>query len=193
MAPDSGRSAGASQKVESTTLEAMSSAAKDTSSSMAPATKQKVVKPPTASQIAALEKQYPAFARTDIYGPMGTGGLSILDTLRLWAGGLVLFPLRLVAVVLIIFVYYIICRVTLLGRSSFRRNGRPAAENAVGLRRTIIVETGKRCARAVLFVIGFYHIKKVKRGGGPDGVRSQPRSHCLWLGSLALSRMFKAF
>lgn len=131
----------------------------------------KVLAPPTPAQIAVLEKQYPAFARTDIYGPMGAGPLSIVDTLRLWLGGLILFPLRLLIVILFVFIYYVICRVTLLGLHSFRRNGGPAAEGNTGLRRTIIVGSGKRLARCVLFVIGFYRIKKVKRTGGDTAVR----------------------
>ncbi|GAQ85809.1 acyltransferase [Klebsormidium nitens] len=156
----------------------------------------KVLAPPTPAQIAVLEKQYPAFARTDIYGPMGAGPLSIVDTLRLWLGGLILFPLRLLVVVIIVFIYYLICRITLLRLHSFKRNSGPAAESATGLRRTIIVESGKRLARAVLFVIGFYHIKKVKRAGGERTIQATGivSNHVSWIDILYhMSDTFPSF
>ncbi|XP_020171344.1 lysophospholipid acyltransferase LPEAT1 isoform X2 [Aegilops tauschii subsp. strangulata] len=101
-----------------------------------------------------LDIRYAPYARRDAYGPMGRGPLSAAQVARLVLAGVVLLPLRLVAGVLLVVAYYLVCRVCTLFVGGVGE-GRPRLQ---GLRREAVLRAGRVLSRAMLFVFGFYWI-----------------------------------
>ncbi|KAM3330324.1 hypothetical protein ACQJBY_026939 [Aegilops geniculata] len=101
-----------------------------------------------------LDIRYAPYARRDAYGPMGRGPLSAAQVARLVLAGVVLLPLRLVAGVLLVVAYYLVCRVCTLFVGGVGE-GRPRLQ---GLRRETVLRAGRVLSRAMLFVFGFYWI-----------------------------------
>lgn len=101
-----------------------------------------------------LDIRYAPYLRRDAYGPMGRGPLSAAQVARLVLAGAVLLPLRLVAGVLLVVAYYLVCRVCTLFAGGVGE-GRPRLQ---GLRREAVLRAGRVLSRAMLFVFGFYWI-----------------------------------
>ncbi|MCO5574882.1 hypothetical protein L7F22_028676 [Adiantum nelumboides] len=144
-----------------------------------------------------LETKYAAYVRHDTYGTMGTGDICIWEKAALVLALLVLVPIKVLLLFLIVFTYYLICKlctmggtpihngfeesngdssITPLNNESVKSDGCAASniatssskheENYVrlsGLRRVIIVRSGRFLSRAILFVLGFFWITVTRR------------------------------
>ncbi|ERN17558.1 lysophospholipid acyltransferase LPEAT1 isoform X1 [Amborella trichopoda] len=120
--------------------------------------------------LAEMEKKYAAYVRHDIYGTMGQGPFPLIEKLLLGFAIVTLVPLRFVLGLLILFVYYLICRLCTLFSVPFREEEQEDYAHLTGIRRTVIVQCGRLLSRAMLFVLGFYWIKETYRI--PDQVGS---------------------
>uniref|UniRef100_A0ACD5TA39 Uncharacterized protein n=1 Tax=Avena sativa TaxID=4498 RepID=A0ACD5TA39_AVESA len=129
--------------------------------------------PPSAASTAApaapesleeLDRRYAPYARRDAYGPMGRGPLGAVETARLAVAAAVLLPLRVVAGVLVLVAYYLVCRVCTLWVEEERDGGEGEGYARLeGRRRDVIVRCGRALSRAMLFVFGFYWIREHDR------------------------------
>ncbi|XP_072983319.1 lysophospholipid acyltransferase LPEAT1-like isoform X1 [Typha latifolia] len=106
-----------------------------------------------------LEKKYAAYVRKDAYGTMGRGKLAISEKVLLGIAIVTLVPIRFVAGVLILLVYYLICRFCTLFSVPNRDDGQEDYAHMVGWRREVVVRCGRFSSRAMLFVFGFYWIR----------------------------------
>ncbi|KAG8052071.1 hypothetical protein GUJ93_ZPchr0001g32034 [Zizania palustris] len=106
-----------------------------------------------------LDATYAPYARRDAYGTMGRGRLSAPQQALLALRCILLVPLRFVAGMLVLLAYYVVCRVCTLSVDGLAE-GRPRLE---GWRRVIVARSGRALARAMLFVFGFYWIRKTDR------------------------------
>ncbi|KAJ3676096.1 hypothetical protein LUZ60_003508 [Juncus effusus] len=114
-----------------------------------------------------LEKKCAPYVRNDVYGTMGRGELGFYEKFLLGIAILTLVPIRLVAGMVVLIVYYLICRVCTI--FSGRRSGDDrTGEDSTGeddvlrmgeWRREVVVRAGRFAARAMLFVFGFYWIR----------------------------------
>lgn len=153
-----------------------------------------------------METKYAAYVRDDAYGTMGTGDICIQEKAVLVLALLVLVPIKVILLFIIVFTYYLICKLCTMGRSPTsngvaERNGdssvTPLNSGAAksdehtgsnmtisspkhdetyahisGLRRVIIVLSGRFLSRAILFVLGFFWITVTRRDKehmGKDG------------------------
>jgi lysophosphatidylcholine acyltransferase/lyso-PAF acetyltransferase len=93
---------------------------------------------------------------------MGRGPLGAAEAARLAVAAAVLLPLRVVAAVLLLVAYYLVCRVCTLGVEEEReRDGGGEGEGYArlqGWRRDTVVRCGRALTRAMLFVFGLYWI-----------------------------------
>ncbi|CAD6272443.1 unnamed protein product [Miscanthus lutarioriparius] len=78
---------------------------------------------PVLESIEELDRRYAPYARRDAYGPMGLGPVSAAEAARLAFAAVVLVPLRVVAGVLVLVVYYLVCRVCTLRVEEEREGG----------------------------------------------------------------------
>ncbi|KAM0915957.1 hypothetical protein ACQ4PT_010477 [Festuca glaucescens] len=101
-----------------------------------------------------LHVRYAPYARRDAYGPMGRGPLPAAQVARLVFAAAVLLPLRLIAGMLLVVAYYLVCRVSTLF-ADVGEEGRPRLH---GWRREACLGAGRALSRAMLFVFGFYWI-----------------------------------
>ncbi|WVZ98146.1 hypothetical protein U9M48_043616 [Paspalum notatum var. saurae] len=116
---------------------------------------------PVQESIEELDRRYAPYARRDAYGPMGLGPVSVVEAFRLAFAGLVLVPLRVAAGVLVLLLYYIVCRVCTLRVEEEREGGEgDGYARLQGWRRAVVVRCGRALARAMLFVFGFYWIRE---------------------------------
>ncbi|KAJ1262500.1 hypothetical protein BS78_09G112800 [Paspalum vaginatum] len=116
---------------------------------------------PVQESIEELDRRYAPYARRDAYGPMGLGPLSAVETFRLAFAGVVLVPLRVAAGMLVLVLYYIVCRVCTLRVEEEREGGEgDGYARLQGWRRAVVVRCGRSLARAMLFVFGFYWIRE---------------------------------
>ena len=121
-----------------------------------------LISPPPASteSLEELDRRYAPYARRDAYGPMGRGPLGAVEVARLTVAAAVLLPLRVVAAVLVLLAYYLVCRVCTLGVEEEREGGQGEGYARLqGWRRDTVVRCGRKLARAMLFVFGFYWIR----------------------------------
>ncbi|XP_019153333.1 PREDICTED: lysophospholipid acyltransferase LPEAT1-like isoform X2 [Ipomoea nil] len=126
--------------------------------------------PPPSPSMEELEKKYAPFVRHDVYGIMGRGELPRKEKLLLAIGLVVLLPLRVVAATAILLVYYLICRVCTAFLAPNREDEQEQEDYAHlgGWRRKVITQSGRFCARAMLFAFGFYWIRKTHVQGNND-------------------------
>ncbi|KAL2611288.1 hypothetical protein R1flu_022980 [Riccia fluitans] len=113
-----------------------------------------------------LEAKCAPYVRHDVYGNFGTNQLSWEEKLLLGLAMMTIVPVRLVLMLLIIVTYYFICKICTISRRPGEEEGQENYSHLTGLRRSIIVYSGKFLARSLLFVLGFYHFKVSSRG--PD-------------------------
>lgn len=114
--------------------------------------------------ILELEKKYAPYVRKDVYGTMGRGEIPLQEKFLLGLAMVTLIPIRLIAGVLVLIVYYLICRLCtlFLGRGFNEGEDSNKEEDLVhmtGWRREAVVQAGRFCTRAMLFVFGFYWIR----------------------------------
>lgn len=114
----------------------------------------------TGESIEELEKKFAAYVRNDVYGPMGRGELPLVEKVLLGIAVVTLVPIRFVLALLILVVYYIICRVCTLFSAPNRDEEEEQEDFAHmgGWRRAVIVWCGRFLSRMLLFVLGFYWI-----------------------------------
>ncbi|CAO2162289.1 unnamed protein product [Urochloa humidicola] len=105
-----------------------------------------------------LDARYAPYARRDAYGVMGRGPLAPTEAARLALAAAVLVPLRFVAGMLVLLLYYLVCRVCTLCTDV--DEGRP---RLAGWRRKAVLRAGCALSRAMLFVFGFYWIRETDR------------------------------
>ncbi|CAK9168233.1 unnamed protein product [Ilex paraguariensis] len=110
-----------------------------------------------------LEKKYAAYVRNDAYGVMGRGELPWTEKVLLGIAFVTLLPVRVVAAMTILVVYYLICRVCTLFLAPNREDEQEDYAHMGGWRRAVIVQSGRFLSRALLFVIGFYWIDETYR------------------------------
>ncbi|XP_066361602.1 lysophospholipid acyltransferase LPEAT1-like isoform X2 [Miscanthus floridulus] len=116
---------------------------------------------PVLESIEELDRRYAPYARRDAYGPMGLGPVSAAEAARLAFAAVVLVPLRVVAGVLVLVVYYLVCRVCTLRVEEEREGGEGDGYARLDeWRRAGVVRCGRALARAMLFVFGFYWIRE---------------------------------
>ncbi|XP_043709452.1 lysophospholipid acyltransferase LPEAT1-like isoform X2 [Telopea speciosissima] len=118
-----------------------------------------------------LEKKFAAFVRRDVYGTMGRGELLLSDKLLLGFALVTLVPIRLVVGMVILILYYFICRFCTLFAVPYRDDGQEDYAHLSGWRRVVIVQSGRFLSRAMLFTLGFYWISESFRN--PDAVENQ--------------------
>lgn len=114
----------------------------------------------TGESIEELEKKFAAYVRNDVYGPMGRGELPLVEKVLLGIAVFTLVPIRFVLALIILVVYYIICRVCTLFSAPNRDEEEEQEDFAHmgGWRRAVIVWWGRFLSRMLLFVLGFYWI-----------------------------------
>lgn len=114
----------------------------------------------TGESIEDLEKKFAAYVRNDVYGPMGRGELPMVEKVLLGIAVVTLVPIRFVLALIILVVYYIICRLCTLFSAPNRDEEEDQEDFAHmgGWRREVIVWCGRFLSRMLLFVIGFYWI-----------------------------------
>lgn len=114
----------------------------------------------TGESIEELEKKFAAYVRNDVYGPMGRGELPLVEKVLLGIAVVTLVPIRFVLALIILVVYYIICRVCTLFSAPNRDEEQEQEDFAHmgGWRRAVIVWCGRFLSRMLLFVLGFYWI-----------------------------------
>ncbi|KAJ4802091.1 Lysophosphatidylcholine acyltransferase 1 [Rhynchospora pubera] len=110
-----------------------------------------------------LDKKYAPYARKDAFGPMGRGPVPFSQRVLVALAALTLLPLRFISGVLILFLYFLICRLCTLTLFSNHQNVNEQQQEdhllrMTGWRRHAVVQAGRLCARAMLFVFGFYWI-----------------------------------
>ncbi|XP_059452965.1 lysophospholipid acyltransferase LPEAT1 isoform X1 [Corylus avellana] len=111
-----------------------------------------------------LEKKFAAYVRHDVYGPMGRGELPLEEKVLLGIALVTLVPIRVMAAMTILVLYYAICRICTLFSSPNREEGdQEDYAHLGGWRRNVIVQCGRALSRAMLFVFGFYWISQTYR------------------------------
>ncbi|XP_062158473.1 lysophospholipid acyltransferase LPEAT1 isoform X2 [Alnus glutinosa] len=111
-----------------------------------------------------LEKKFAAYVRHDVYGQMGRGELPLEEKVLLAIALVTLVPLRVVAAMTILLLYYTICRICTLFSVPNREEGdQEDYAHMGGWRRSVIIQCGRALSRAMLFVFGFYWINQTYR------------------------------
>ncbi|XP_078158342.1 lysophospholipid acyltransferase LPEAT1-like isoform X4 [Carex rostrata] len=107
-----------------------------------------------------LEKKCAAYVRNDVYGPMGRGPIPLQEKILRGLSMVTLVPIRLVSGILVLIVYFLICRLcTLFSGRGGENEGEEDLVHMTGWRRETVVQAGRFCARSMLFVFGFYWIQ----------------------------------
>lgn len=122
-----------------------------------------------------MEAKYAAFVRHDIYGTMGRGPIPLKEKALLLFALIIVLPIRLVTGFIVLLTYYLICRLCTLFSAPNRENDQEDYSHMSGVRRTIIVLSGRFLSRALLFCLGFYWIKETRRIPDPA---TQSQSGC---------------
>lgn len=106
-----------------------------------------------------MEIKYAAYVRKDMYGNWGTAYVSFWEKLQLLVAVMTLCPLRVFLLASLLVLFYLICKLcTLRVTASSNDEGQESFAHMTGLRRIIIVRSGRFLARVMLFVFGFYYI-----------------------------------
>lgn len=121
------------------------------------ATTESVQYPP--ELIKEMESKYAAYVRQDVYGNWGTRSVSLFEKLQLLVALVTICPIRVFLLFAILVLFYVICKLcTLRVTASSSDEGQESFAHMTGIRRTIIVRSGRFLARAMLFMFGFYYI-----------------------------------
>ncbi|XP_028757648.1 lysophospholipid acyltransferase LPEAT1-like isoform X2 [Neltuma alba] len=115
-----------------------------------------------------LEKKFAAFVRYDAYGIMGRGELPTREKLLLGLALVTLVPIRVAMCFALLFTYYLICRICTLFYPPNREEEQEHYANMAGLRRALIIQSGRSISRLILFVLGFYWISETYRFPNTD-------------------------
>ncbi|XP_047308167.1 lysophospholipid acyltransferase LPEAT1-like isoform X2 [Impatiens glandulifera] len=124
---------------------------------------------PPSETIEELEKKYGAFTRNDVYGTMGRGELRLVEKVITGVALVTLVPLRVVSSIAFLVFYYLICCVCTLFSTPNRNDDQEDYAHIGGWRRFVVVKAGSFLARVVLFIMGFYWIKEIRRDEDVDG------------------------
>ncbi|KAI4339873.1 hypothetical protein MLD38_024764 [Melastoma candidum] len=122
--------------------------------------------PITPEDLSELEKRFAAYVRKDLYGSMGCGELPLAEKVKIGVAMVTLVPVRIVAGILLLLVYYVVCRAcTLFKRGSEEVEGdrQEGYAHLGGWRRKVLVGCGRVLARLMLVVFGFYWISLCHR------------------------------
>lgn len=127
-----------------------------------------LLKPDPASSVSTeelqeLEKKCAAYVRSDAYGTMGRGQLTVREKLLLGVALVTLVPIRVVVGMTLLLFYYLICRICTLFSSPNRDEEQEDYAHIHGWRRAVIVQCGRSLSRVMLFVLGFYWINETYR------------------------------
>ncbi|XP_022768895.1 lysophospholipid acyltransferase LPEAT1-like isoform X2 [Durio zibethinus] len=117
----------------------------------------------SAENIQELEKKFAAYARNDVYGPMGRGKLPLKEKLFLGIALVTLLPLRIILGMTILVVYYLICRICTLFSAPNQEEEQEDYAHLGGWRRAVIVRSGRFLSRSLLFLVGFYWINETHK------------------------------
>ncbi|KAI4316792.1 hypothetical protein L6164_024737 [Bauhinia variegata] len=123
-----------------------------------PLLKSESTSPASAENLQDLEKKYAAYVRRDVYGIMGRGELPTKEKVLLAFALVTLLPLRVVGAMIILLLYYLICRICTLFSVPNREDEQEDYAHMGGWRRAVIVQCGKALSRLLLFLLGFYWI-----------------------------------
>ncbi|KAJ6837903.1 lysophospholipid acyltransferase LPEAT1 [Iris pallida] len=123
-----------------------------------------------------MEKKYAAYVRKDAYGTMGRGELPTKEKVLLGFACVTLVPIRVVLGVLLLVVYYSICRLCTLFSAPSREDGQEHYAHMVGWRRVAVVRSGRFLARVMLFNFGFYWIRETRKGPASDELECREQS-----------------
>lgn len=116
-----------------------------------------------AESIEEMEKKYAAYVRKDAYGTMGRGELPMREKVLLGFAMITLVPIRVVIGIVILLIYYLICRVCTLFKDPNREDEQEDYAHMDGWRREAVVRCGRFLSRVMLFNFGFYWIKETRR------------------------------
>uniref|UniRef100_A0A5B7ABG6 Putative lysophospholipid acyltransferase LPEAT1 isoform X2 n=1 Tax=Davidia involucrata TaxID=16924 RepID=A0A5B7ABG6_DAVIN len=120
--------------------------------------------PPVSTEnLEELEKKVAAYVRDDVYGTMGRGEVPWTEKLMIGVAFVTLLPIRVVLAMIVLVLYYLICRVCTLFSAPNREDEQEDYAHMVGWKRAVIVQSGRFLSRAMLFVFGFYWIKQTHR------------------------------
>ncbi|KAI3460303.1 hypothetical protein Pfo_016966 [Paulownia fortunei] len=119
--------------------------------------------------IEEMEKKYAPFVRYDVYGTMGRGELPWPEKFLLGLALVFLVPIRVVAGMNILVVYYVICRVCTAFLAPNREGEQEDYAHMGGWRRAVVVQSGRFLSRVLLFVFGFYWVCETSKGIEVDG------------------------
>lgn len=134
-----------------------------------PSCDQSAVNPPekvediTPELIRKMEDSYAAYVRTDVYGRRGKGHLPLKNKLSLCVALVTIVPFRLIFIALVMLMYcnyFFICKICTLYRKEGQEEGEENYGHLIGVRKKVITVMGRWLARALLFGMGFYHIKR---------------------------------
>ncbi|KAF8406396.1 hypothetical protein HHK36_008483 [Tetracentron sinense] len=117
----------------------------------------------SAKDLEELEKKYAAYVRRDVYGTMGRGELPLPEKFLLGIALVTLVPIRLVVGIIILVLYYLICRFCTLFTAPNRDDEQEDYAHMGGWRRAVIVQCGRFLSRAMFFTLGFYWINETYR------------------------------
>ncbi|KAG0584199.1 hypothetical protein M758_3G192300 [Ceratodon purpureus] len=111
-----------------------------------------------------MEVKYAAYVRHDVYGNWGMRDISLLEKLQLAVALVTLCPIRIFLLFGMLVLFYVICKVcTLRVTATSSDEGQESYAHMTGVRRMIIVRSGRFLARAMLFAFGFYYIPVTNR------------------------------
>ncbi|KAJ0978572.1 hypothetical protein J5N97_014046 [Dioscorea zingiberensis] len=113
--------------------------------------------------IEEMEKKYAPYVRRDVYGTLGRGPLETKEKVLLGLAMVILVPIRLVVGMLILVLYYLVCRICTLFSAPNRDEEQEDYSHMSGWRREVVVNCGRFLSRAMLFTLGFYWISESRR------------------------------
>ncbi|KAK1292148.1 Lysophospholipid acyltransferase LPEAT1 [Acorus calamus] len=117
--------------------------------------------PAASADLDELERKYAAYVRRDVYGTMGRGDLPAKEKVLLAIAAVTLVPVRLVVGMVILVVYYIVCRLCTVFKAPNREEEEQEDyAHMIGWRRQVIINCGRFLSRAMLFTMGFYWINE---------------------------------
>lgn len=117
-----------------------------------------------------LEKKFAAYVRRDVYGAMGRGDLPTKEKVLLGVALVTLVPVRVIAGMTLLLLYYLICRVCTLFSVPNGEEEQEDYAHVVGWRRIVIVQCGRALSRLMLFILGFYWITQSYRNDNPSNL-----------------------
>ncbi|KAJ8621070.1 hypothetical protein MRB53_029599 [Persea americana] len=120
--------------------------------------------PSTNDTLQELEKKYAPYVRRDAYGTMGLGELPPSEKFLLGVALVTLVPVRFLAGLFILVLYYLICWICTAFSAPYRgEDEQEDYAHMTGWRRVVVVRSGQFLSRALFFVMGFYWISETYR------------------------------